>query len=354
MLSLMKGLAQYRTFVVAAPLGQTYTQRFAEHATLHDLPFRRFSLGSLLALVRLVKRENIVLIHSHGKGAGIYGRLLGWMTRRPVVHTFHGFHYKHLPPLKRYAYLAIERLLARCTAVALNVSASEAAVCRQAGVLRKTKNIVVPNGVILGPERHPRPRAKGQPWILINVARHETEKGVDGVIRIAGALTRRGLDIELWLIGDGDQSVSLKELASREGLAERVRFMGFRDDVPELLQRADIFVSASHGEGMPLTLLEAMAAGLPAVASDVVGNQDIVEPENTGFLFPLNDAEQGANAVARLMAEPLLYGRCMRTAQERARSLYSVNVMCTRIEGVYRELITNMKMEEKNAQCRST
>ena len=354
MLSLIKGLAQDRNFVVAAPLDQTYSSRFAQHAALYDLPFRRFSLRSLLALVRLVVRENVVLIHSHGKGAGIYGRLLGWMTRRPVVHTFHGFHYKHLPPLKRYAYLGIERLLARCTAVALNVSTSEEAVCRQAGVLRKTRNVVVPNGVILGPERQSTLRTKGQPWVLINVARHEIEKGVDGVIRITGALSRRGLDVELWLIGDGDQSVVLKELASREGVAKRVRFMGFRDDVPELLQRADIFVSASHGEGMPLTLLEAMAAGLPAVASDVVGNQDIVEPGNTGFLFPLSDAEQGADAVARLMTEPLLYERCRITAQQRARSLYSVDVMCARIDAVYQELITNMKTEEKNAQCRGT
>jgi glycosyltransferase involved in cell wall biosynthesis len=341
MLSLMKGLAKDRSFIVAAPSGQAYSPRFAQYAKLHDLPFRRFSLPGLLGLARLVRRENIVLIHSHGKGAGIYARLLGLMTGRPVVHTFHGFHYKHLSAVKRYVYLAVERILAHFTAMTLNVSASEQAACAEAGILRKNRNVIVPNGVVLRAARNPVARDNGQPWILVNVARHESEKGVDGVIRIAAALARMGLDVELWLIGDGEQSAYLKELAAQEGVAERIRFMGFRDDVAALLQRADIFVSASHGEGMPLTLLEAMAAGLPSVASDVVGNRDVVEAGRTGFLFALGNHEQGADAIAQLIANPSLYENCARTAQERARSLYSVDVMCGRIDSIYQKVIAN-------------
>jgi glycosyltransferase involved in cell wall biosynthesis len=344
-LSLLRGLASNRKFFVAAPLGQAYSRRFGEHAILQELAFRRFSLRSFIRLVALVRREKIGIIHSHGKGAGIYGRLLGWMTGCPVVHTFHGFHYRHLPWPRRNIYLAIERLLSRKTVVLLNVSASEQMSCVEANVLKETKNVVIPNGVavpVCRPARSSHPA--GRPWILVNVARHEREKGVDGVLRIARKLSDHGLNYELWLVGDGEESAALKNQARADGIEEKVRFLGFRDDVPMLLHRADVFVSASHGEGMPLTLLEAMAAGLPAVASDVVGNRDVVEHEQTGFLFPVADPEQGACAVVRLAQDASLYEDCSRTAHQRALDRYSVEVMCERINAVYEEVTANNLM----------
>jgi glycosyltransferase involved in cell wall biosynthesis len=338
-LALLRGISGRKRFFVAAPTGQAYSQRFAQYAEVHPLPFRRFSFLALFRLLLLINREKIVLIHSHGKGAGIYARLLGWATGCPVVHTFHGFHYRHLPRLKRYFYLAIERLLARRTAVLLNVSASEEASCAEAGVLKGAKNVVVPNGVAIPARKRTRSaHDDGCPWILVNVARHEREKGVDGVLRIARKLSDYGLNYELWLVGDGDESAALKNQTRTDGLEDKVHFLGFRDDVAALLRRADIFVSASHGEGMPLTLLEAMAAGLPTVASDVVGNRDVVEQEQTGFLFPLDEPEQGADAVVRLAQGAGLYEHCSKTAHQRARERYSVEVMCERINAVYEEV----------------
>lgn len=340
MLSLLRGLADKREFVVAAPLGQAYSDKFAQYATVHDIPFRRFSLSSLFALARLVRRERIGLIHSHGKGAGIYGRLLGWMTGRPVVHTFHGFHYRHLPALKRHVYLGIERFLARRTAVLVNVSPSEQGACADAGVMKPGGSVVVPNGVNVPDKRCSlSDRAVDAPWILINVARHEREKGVDGVLAVAKALADQGVNFELWLVGDGEHSGELRQQAQADGIDERVYFLGFRGDVPALLQKADIFISASHGEGMPLTLLEAMAAGVPVVASDVIGNRDVVEPEQTGLLFPLHAPEEGADAVARLVRDRALYESCSETGHRRARERYSVEAMCERINLVYGQAV---------------
>jgi glycosyltransferase involved in cell wall biosynthesis len=344
-LSLLNGLATRREFVVAAPLGQAYSRRFGEYAVLQDLAYRRFSLRSFIRLIVLVRREKIGIIHSHGKGAGIYGRLLGWVTGCPVVHTFHGFHYAHLPPLKRYLYLAIERLLARKTAVLLNVSASEQVSCTEADVLKSAKNVVVPNGVAVPfSKRAASSHVDGRPWKLINVARHEREKGVDGVLRIARKLSECGFNYELWLVGDGEQSGELKKQVLADGLTGKVHFLGFRNDVAALLQSADIFVSASHGEGMPLTLLEAMAAGLPTVASDVVGNRDVVDHEQTGFLFPLLEPELGADAVVRLAQDARLYELCSKAAHQRALDRYSVEVMCERINAVYEEVTANTLM----------
>lgn len=346
-LSLLRGLRGRYFFVMAAPAGQAYSTRFADHAEFEELPFRSFSVLAFWRLAKVIRREKIALIHSHGKGAGVYGRLLGLVTGRPVVHTFHGFHYRHLRGAKRFLYLAVERWLAKRSAALLNVSASERETCVEAGILDGTNSIVVPNGVVVPAyQRAAIVDGASCEWVLINVARHEPEKGVDGVLRLARALSGLGLSYQLWLVGDGEQRAELEDLANSYGIKERVRFLGFRDDVASLMQAADIFVSASHGEGMPLTVLEAMAAGLPSVVSDVVGNCDVVEPGRTGFLYPLNQPEVGAKAVGRLMADAGLYNRCSLASHEIARAAYSVEVMCERVAEIYEQVLTKTKQGE--------
>jgi glycosyltransferase involved in cell wall biosynthesis len=347
---LLRGLQERFDFIVGAPTAQAYSPRFASLAHLHDLPFRRFSLLALLRLARLVRSTRVDLIHSHGKGAGIYARLLGWITGRPVVHTFHGFHYLHLPPFKRWVYLVIERWLARRTAVLLNVSQSEQDACRKAGVLENARSLVIPNGVCVPADwKNPAERPGRGPLVLVNVGRHDSEKGVDGLVHVARELNLLGVDFTLWLIGDGEQGQKLRKQVAADGLSERVQFMGVRDDVPALLPNADIFVSASHGEGMPLTLLEAMAAGLPIVASDVVGNRDVVENGQTGFLFQLGNPVMAAHAIAQLARDPVLFAHCSRTAHARALERYSVGAMCERISQVYSSIVSNQDTD--NTAC---
>lgn len=322
LLSLLRGLSDRADFIVAAPLRQKYSEYFEQYARVVELPSRRFSLKSFFALAKFIRLENIAVIHSHGKGAGVYGRLLGWVTGRPVIHTFHGFHYRHLPIFKRLFYLALERFLAARTEMLINVSTSEQASCLEAGVLNSRRNSVIPNGVAVPQAWHnPLSRPAKTRTVLINVARHEREKGVDGVVRVAQELKELSADFELWLVGDGEQNIELREQVKASGLSDIVHFLGFRDDVPHLLQQADIFISASHGEGMPLTLLEAMAAGLPSVASDVVGNRDVVESGETGFLFPLDQPAEAARYIAQLIDTPDLFMHCSRTAHARTGAL---------------------------------
>ena len=342
---LLRGLASHYQFFVAAPLGQTYSERFGEFAELHDLPFRRFSPSALLRLVALIRREKIAFIHSHGKGAGVYARLLGLITGRPVIHTFHGFHYRHLSLGKRWLYLGLERVLSALTDVLLNVSASEQDTCTEAGVLRSRLSFVIPNGVVVPRSwENPLLRPSREKLVLINVARHSHEKGVDGVLRVARELKKHCIDFELWLVGDGEQGPALRTQTVADGLSENVRFLGFRDDVPQLLRNADIFISASHGEGMPLTLLEAMAVGLPSVASDVVGNRDVVENGETGFLFSLEEPAMAAQFIAQLVKDSDLFVRCSHAAHARALENYSVEVMCDRIHAVYSGVTTNRNL----------
>lgn len=346
-LSLMRGLSGRYRFMIGAPAGQVYSGRFTEYAELHAVPYRRFSLPAFLRLARLIRREDIRLIHSHGKGAGVYGRLLGLVTGRPVIHTFHGFHYLHLGAAKRWVYLALERWLARRSSALLNVSATEKDSCARAGLLDRVSSIVVPNGVVVAPyQRASMAQVAQREWVLINVARHESEKGVDGLLRLARDLSDQGLNYRLWLVGDGEQHAELRAQAQSAGIADRIDFLGFRDDVASLLRSADIFVSASHGEGMPLTVLEAMAAGLPAVVSDVIGNRDVVAHGKTGFLFPLAQPAAGAAAVALLMTDAGLYDRCAWAAYQAVRDLFSVDVMCERIGGIYEQVI-GMTEQEK-------
>lgn len=334
-LAILRGLGAQRSFIIGAPKGQKYSERFSSHGKLVVLPHRRFSFSSFFSLAKIIRSEDVALIHSHGKGAGVYGRLLGWVTRRPVIHTFHGFHYRHLSWHKRNIYLLLERIFARLTNVLINVSVSEQSSCVEAGILGQRGSVVIPNGVAVSRDWNKAARPDRSKVILISVARHDPEKGTDKLILVARELSRLKVDFNLWLVGDGEQSLMLKQQVQNEGLAEKVHFMGFRDDVPKLLRKADIFVSASHGEGMPLSVLEAMAAGLPSVISDVVGNRDVIVNGETGFLFPLDQPEVAAQSIARLASDADLFAHCSRTAHARALELYSVEVMCERIAEVY-------------------
>lgn len=126
--------------------------------------------------------------------------------------------------------------------------------------------------------------------VLICVARlRHSQKGQDLLIKAVSVLKQRGLDVECLLVGEGDSRALLKGMIDKHDLSDQIHLMGNRDDVPELMWNSDIFVLPSRYEGLGIVLLEAMAAGLPIVASNVDGVKELIEDGVTGLLFePLN------------------------------------------------------------------
>lgn len=330
---LMKRLSSRFRIFIASPNDEPYYARFKDHGECIEIPHRRFSRTHLFSLVRLVKQEGIDLIHSHGKGAGVYSRMLGVICRRPVVHTFHGFHYSQLRPVSRLLNLGAERLLGRFTDLYIAVSESERDACAKTGLFDMSKVVVIPNGVEVPLFRQKKPAER---FRIITVARLSPIKGVDIVVDIARELGSIADGYEILIVGDGPERASLEKKA--EGL-ENIRFLGFRTDVPELLDSSDVFLSASRGEGMPLSLLEAMARALPVVASDVMGNRDLVGNGTTGFLFDINRPTEAAEKIALLIKDRRLYDRLSKNAFEAASAEHSVEKMCDKTALAYKSVL---------------
>ena len=208
---LISGLNSSFDFFIAAPSDKPYFEIFKKYGLCIEIQHRKFSVRSLISLLNAVKKHKIDIIHSHGKGAGIYSRILGLMTGKPVVHTFHGFHYTHLNPLHRWFYLSIEKLFAYSTAVFISVSESEKNSCLNAGVVSHDRIVVVLNGVSI-PTFRKRALTKKE-TTLVNISRLSREKGMDVLLDIVRSLSQKYQGFRLLIIGDGPERVSLERKA---------------------------------------------------------------------------------------------------------------------------------------------
>lgn len=192
---------------------------------------------------------------------------------------------------------------------------------------------VIRNGVDLAafapdpPARERLRRELGTPEgavVAAVLARLTEDKGLVETIQALAALRERCPGAEFWIAGEGSLGPRLAALARELGVAERVRFLGFRQDVPAVLQGADLVIQASHREGLGNTLLEAMASARPVIASTVGGNVDVVVPGETGALVPPRDPQALADALAPYLTDPDLRRRSGEAGLRRAREHFSL------------------------------
>jgi len=327
---------------VGAPAGGPFLERFrAAGADVVEVAADRLSPRTLARVGRLIRERGVAVVHSHGKGAGLYGRLAARRAGAAAVHTFHGLHYASYLPGARATYLALERALARRSHMLIHVSASQADAARPLGLAPDDRSRVIVNGIDAArveADLIPRERARAAldvPLtgpVLGTVARFDPVKALDVLLealpRVPGAT--------LVLIGDGPEAPSLRARARRLGLEARVVFAGARPDAARWFAALDAYVSASHVEGLPLALVEAMAASLPVIASRVPGHVDTVVEGDTGVLVPVDDPVALATAAAALLADPARARALGAAGRTRARRDFSVDRMAAEIAEVYR------------------
>jgi glycosyltransferase involved in cell wall biosynthesis len=197
---------------------------------------------------------------------------------------------------------------------------------------------VIPNAVDTG-EFHPGEsgrRTSGRLRIGVS-ARLSAEKGHIHLLRAFKMIVERGIDAELLLAGEGGLRESLEALSREQGIGERVQFLGLVRDMPEFLRSLDVSVLPSvEAEGMPLTILEAMATGLPVLVTDVAGAMEVIEPEVNGLIVPPGDAAALAGSLRRLTEDADLRRKLGRVAAATAREQYSFDAIARQVEVVYR------------------
>jgi glycosyltransferase involved in cell wall biosynthesis len=262
-------------------------------------------LRALLELTALARRERPHIVHVNSAKAGALGRLAGWLARVPIrIYTVHGWAFTAHGGASSALYRWAERVLRPLTTTTICVAESERRAGLDAGTCGEATTVVIHNGVELPSAGAVEPRPG--PYRLVTVGRLQAPKDPLTLIRALAELGRPG---EAVIAGDGPDRPAVEREVRRLGLESAVRLAGERDDVAELLAEADLFVLSTRSEGLPLSILEAMAAGLPVVASDVGGVPELVVDRETGFLVPPGDPHALAAAIERLLDDPDLRGR---------------------------------------------
>jgi glycosyltransferase involved in cell wall biosynthesis len=278
----------------------------------------RADLLALAELIRLIRRERPLIVHANSSKAGIIGRIAAVVTRVPVrLFTVHGWAFKAHSGAAAWLYLWADRLMRPLTTMTICVAESERQAGLRARTCRRATTVVIHNGVGLD-----RPRRTGAaqagPATLLSVGRLREPKDFTTLVR-AVATCEPG-SVRLLVAGDGPDRPGLTTEIARLGLDGAVELLGTRDDVDQLLAAADLFVLSSRSEGMPMSVLEAMAAGVPVIASAVGGIPELVRDGETGALVPPGDPDRLGGAIRRLAGDPALrqrYGEAGRARAER-------------------------------------
>jgi glycosyltransferase involved in cell wall biosynthesis len=302
------------------------------------------NFGYLWSLIGIARRQRVRLIHTHLLGSAIYGALLGLCTRTAVIAVLHG-----PTDLRKLGRLAgVKRwLLRHACSVVVAVSSSTRDALLAFGLPEKSITLIQ-NGV--DTDRYSPGRASElrdelgvRPGELLigAVGNIRTPKAYDVLLKSAALLLARVPNCHLAIVGQGDESAMkpLQELSASLGLAARCHFLGFRKSTPELYRNFDVFVSSSRSEGLSLAFLEAMATGLPVVATRSGGPQEVIDPDVCGVLVPIEDPEALADGLRRTLTDAEFRVRLGHAARERVVSAFSLEAVLRQYAGLYEKLL---------------
>ena len=308
-------------------------------------------LIAFFSLLLIIRREQPHIVHTHTSKAGILGRWAAWFCRVPIiVHTPHGHvFWGYFNPLQTGLFIGLEKWTARITDALVTITPQEREDHLQLRIAPEGKFAVIHSGVDLGAflacrsQAAEAKRALGIPpgvTVIGTAGRFTAVKDQEVLIRATSELIRRGDDLFLLLLGEGELRHSLEEAAFRLGIAERVRFLGWRPDVARVMSACDIFCLPSRNEGMGKVLVEAMALGKPIVASDIGGIKNLVLHGENGLLVPVGDIAAWTEAIFQLCRDPEA-GRRMGDAGRRIAPRYSSEEMIKMIDQLYGNLLAN-------------
>ncbi len=249
-------------------------------------------------LKEILLKEDYKFIHCHTPIGGVIGRIAGHREGIKIIYTAHGFHfYKGAPIQDWLLYYPVEMLLSKWTDILITINQED--YQRAKKIYAKKVEYVPGVGIDLEKiekvqvRRKEKRRELGIPEeAIVMVSAGELSKRKNHIAVIKAMGRKKEKKIYYVICGQGTWEQKLKETAKREGINEQVKILGFRTDVIEIYKASDIFVFPSKQEGLPVALMEAMAAGLPCIVSDIRGNRDLIQNEINGKCIPLKKFER--------------------------------------------------------------
>ena len=342
LLDLIRGVRD--EFEVSVAVGERgyFTESLHEIGVDYDIvpdlvhPMRPlYDLRATRALRQLIRDLKPHLVHCHTSKAGIVGRVAAYTVGVPALFTAHTWCFAEQTSWKwKLIGTPVERIVARCTSAIINVSEANRRLALNHSVGSEASLYTIHNGI---PDTSLRAHAgEDRDPVILMVARFVQQKNHEALLR---AVAAANLQCQVVFAGDGPTRSQIEDLARELDVANRVTFVGERRDIASLMAGAHIFALPSNWEGFPLTILEAMRAGLPVVASAVGGVAEAVIDGTTGFVVPANDLDTFSDRLSRLTSNPVLRQLMGQNARKSFERRFTLNAMVQATSALYRRVV---------------
>ena len=338
----------YRTYVAAANDTEKDDVEIKNCDEYVEIDFKRNPLhpGNIkayLKLKKLIDKEQFDIIHCHTPVGGLLGRLAARKARKKgtkVLYTAHGFHFYKGAPLKNWLmYYPVEKFCSRFTDTLITINREDYSLAKKK---MKAKRIEYVPGVGIDlsrfdnvqVDRTAKRKEIGVPedaFLLASVGEISVRKNHQIIVKTMKEIHNE--KIHYAIVGNGALLPKMKDFVEECGLSDRVHFLGYRGDIPEIYKVADVCCLPSIHEGLPVALMEGMATGLPCITSRIRGSTDLIGSDS-GFLVDPQDTDGFAKAITALMNDHLLCKKMGEINKERARQ-YSVNTIVQTMKSIY-------------------
>jgi len=331
---------------VACNIVQDIDERLKElDCTIYNIPFERSpwkiqNISAYRRLKKIIEKGQYNIVHTHTPVASVCTRLACMNTNTKVIYTAHGFHfYKGAPFINWLLYYPIERWLSKYTDVVITINqedyerAKKTLNCKKVVYLpgvgidvSKFRDVVV--------DRSVKRKELGIPekaFMVLSVGELNKNKNHETVIKAVAKL--RDPNVYYVICGQGNLENKLRKLAFNLGVQDNVILLGYRRDIPEILKAADLFVFPSYREGLPVSLMEAMASGLPVICSNIRGNRDLMKHNSSVFLVKPNDVDQYSRLIIQFKNDPKL--RKVIFHQSNGIDQYSIEKIIQTLKSIY-------------------
>nr|WP_241664531.1 glycosyltransferase [Ningiella ruwaisensis] len=308
----------------------------------------KFDIKVVSKLVRIIKDEGIDVIHTHGYKSDILGVIAARQAKVPVVITPHGFENAQDFKLRTFIWLGCQAMRFADKVVPLSPQLMQDV---QKYGIKEPKRVYIQNGVDLSEVdkvRQAEPKIKPSKIRIGFIGQMISRKNIKDILDIFDDLAKNRKDIELVLLGDGEERAQLEMYAQTLASRDDIHFLGYKDDRLDYLKSFDLFVMTSTLEGIPRCLMEACAMGIPVAAYDIAGIDQLITHQQTGLLAPLGNKQLLSEYWNTLISEPAVASKLAEEARHNVNDKYSAKRMANEYQTLFNSLVQNGMMT-KNA-----
>lgn len=342
----LKESSKYTPIVCSTRKGGMLEERLKSHNIKYFLLNRsnRYEFYKFFRLKKIIKDENIKIIHAHKIGSNFWGSIMGELVGIPVISHYHGYNEK----VKHKINLFANKLIGVLSTKIISVSESVTRRLITNEAFPQSKITTIHNGINykryqLHPNFDIRTQFNiGMDTPIVGIVAALTQvKNHELFLLAAREILDHMSEVRFLIVGQGDRKSKLEQMASELGIANNCIFTGFRTDIPEIISIMDIGVLTSLSEGIPLALLEYMASSKPVVSTDVGGISEVVVNGENGFLAPPGNFHKLAEKIIRLVENKSLAAEIGKNAFNTVKEKFSEDGMMDKIESLYDEILSN-------------